>query len=119
MRILQLFITLSFIVLLSPTQVQAQSVDPATIPISELDAQNLINQAWAANAQGQTERLDTIVAECTSRYKEKAIELQTGLTEFPNVGQKDIYQPLNDLGTCFFIQSRVGHESWSERRSDC
>ena len=80
---------------------------PETTAIANLSDDDIISQAWAASAQGKMDRLNALVNECVSRYQDEALSLQEHVTKFPGVSEKEIYKPLNNIGTCLFIQAEA------------
>ncbi|MBZ0165194.1 MAG: hypothetical protein K8I00_00205, partial [Candidatus Omnitrophica bacterium] len=88
------------IVLLTLPQ-QAAAEDYASAKVSD----PLVNEAWAASAQRQQEKLDELIAGCRNKYEKGARKLQASLKEFPKVIERSKYQPLNDLATCLFIEA--------------
>ncbi|MBP9853375.1 MAG: tetratricopeptide repeat protein [Candidatus Omnitrophica bacterium] len=65
----------------------------------------IVNESWAASSQRQEEKVNELVGQCVERYQEQAKVLQNSLTAFPNMTEARKYQPLNDIGTCLFIQA--------------
>ena len=65
----------------------------------------IVNEAWAASSQRKEENVNELVNQCVEKYQDQAKKLQESLAVFPNITEAKKYQPLNDLGTCLFIQA--------------
>ena len=85
--------------ILVPSSSMAEDYDTAKVK------DPVVDQAWAASAQRQKEKLDELIASCRDKFEEDAKEQQAGLKEFPKVVDRIKYQALNDVATCLFIEA--------------
>lgn len=79
------------------------SVQAQENPVDVTD--KIVNEAWAASSQRKEEKVNELIGQCMERYQEQAKRLQDGLIVFPKMTEAKKYQPLNDVGTCLFIQA--------------
>jgi len=67
----------------------------------------LVTLSWEASSQRNLERLDELVDQCVMTYGNRAKELQSTLTAFPTMNQKEEFVELNNVGTCLFIKAEA------------
>jgi len=70
-------------------------------------SKEFVRMAWEASSKSDIERLNTIVKEVLELYGREAQELHNLLKGFPERGTEEVYQALNDVATCLFIQAEA------------
>jgi len=70
-------------------------------------SEKLVRLSWEASSQRDLDRLYQLVDQCVADYGVSAKILQSELGDFPDIGQEEKYQKLNDVGTCLFIKAEA------------
>ncbi len=86
-------------------QLCLMAAQPAAAEEEVIARHEIVNKSWEASAQRKKERLDSLIEQCLAYNEEEAKQQQSELTKFPGITEKEIYQPLNDYGTCLFIEA--------------
>ena len=87
----------------------------------EVSSKDLVAEAWKALSSNDYGLLDRIVSECVEKYAEEADRQQASLTEFPPQDKIDLYQSLNSVATCLFVQieALVKQDKKEEAKEAC
>lgn len=72
-----------------------------------ISSSELVRLAWAASSRQDLDALNRLVKDMLQYYGEEAGFQQSSLTAFPEVGQEQDYQTLNDVATILFIQAEA------------
>ncbi len=81
--------------------------EPVQVSEHPMTSKECVHRAWEASGRGDLKVLDDLVKKCFEVYGGKANELQSQLTSFPQRGEEDTYQILNDVATCLFIRAEA------------
>jgi tetratricopeptide (TPR) repeat protein len=72
-----------------------------------ISSKELVRMAWEASSKGDVGKLEDLINQVLEIYGEKAKEIQAQLSGFPERGQEEKYQSLNDVATCLFIKAEA------------
>jgi len=80
---------------------------PAVAAAANVSSQELVRKAWEASGNNDLEKVTSIAEQCRERFGAEARRLQSELSGFPQRGEEERYQALNDVGTCLFIEAEA------------
>jgi len=73
----------------------------------DTSSQGLTTNAWQALDAKDYDKVYVYADECIQLYKDKAKQMQAGMTGFASKKKAFDYWALNDVGTCYFIKGKA------------
>ncbi|MBN2482890.1 MAG: hypothetical protein JXD21_01650 [Candidatus Omnitrophica bacterium] len=71
------------------------------------DSSDYVRKAWAAQGQGQWEKVYGLTDACIALFSGEADQLAGNLSGVPPKGEEDTYKVMNDVAVCYFIKGET------------